>query len=185
VAPDGAAETDEALMLRYQDGELSAFDALYARYQGPLYRFLLRGCNAPEPAAEMFQDVWANVVRARRQYVPQAPFRAWLFRIAHNRLVDSYRRSLPDTATLDDVPAPEAPAHEQPEARQLAGWRAERLLNAITALPDEQRRAFLLKEEGGLSLEDIAQATGVGRETVKSRLRYALAKLREVLTDVL
>jgi RNA polymerase sigma-70 factor (ECF subfamily) len=171
-------------MLRYQRGDVSAFDQLFRRHRDPVYRYLVRGCSDREKAAEMFQDVWASVVRVRATWEPRAKFTTWLYRLAHNRLVDDYRLARLSTEPLeDDVPVA-APAHLEPEAATSGGERLKRVLDAVARLPFEQREAFLLKEEGGLSLEEIAQATGVGRETVKSRLRYALAKLREELRDV-
>ncbi len=176
---------DHALMLRYQAGDLRAFEQLYARHKGGVYRYLLRGCGGDEQAAaELFQDVWANVVRGARGWQPRAQFNTWLYRLAHNRLIDHHRQPRLPTEPLDEDLPHAAPEHQQPEARAHTAAQNRRLLQALHGLPLEQREAFLLKEEGGMSLEDIAQATGVGRETVKSRLRYALAKLREGLADV-
>jgi RNA polymerase sigma-70 factor (ECF subfamily) len=182
------AITDEALMHRYaQTGEHAAFDSLYRRYRGSLLRYLHRHTGAPATADELFQDVWLAIVRSREGYRPSASFRSWLFTLAHNRLVDHYRRQGRARAVIAepraDAPPPDAPApesatpHAAGEQRQLAA----RLLQLIGALPQEQRDAFLLKEEGGFALEEIARITGAGPETVKSRLRYALAKLREGL----
>lgn len=183
-----AGVADEELMLRYGAGHVAAFEMLYARHKGGVYRFLLRGCAGDEgSAAELFQDVWANVVRAAPRYEARAKFSTWLYRLAHNRLIDHHRVARPPLETLDadaDSAFVAAPEHERPEAQAEAAMQQRRLVTALQGLPLEQREAFLLKEEGGLSLEEIATTTGVGRETVKSRLRYALAKLREVLADV-
>ncbi|HHW77272.1 MAG TPA: RNA polymerase sigma factor [Xanthomonadaceae bacterium] len=181
---DNAA--DETLMLRYRDGDADAFARLYARHRGPLYRYLLRQCGQPAIAAELFQDVWLKLIAARSGYAAQTRFGAWLYRIAHNRLIDHYRasaRSLPlsyadDCPEWAEIPAPE---EVQPEVREDRRRQAERLLELLAELPEAQREAVLLKEEAGLSLQEIAQVTGTGRETVKSRLRYALARLRQGL----
>lgn len=167
-------------MQRYASGDTTAFDTLYARHRGPLYRYLLRGCGNRDVAGELFQDVWARLIRARHRYRPRARFTTWLFRMAHNRLIDYYRRQRPRGDMPTDLAAPD---HDNPEQRTDRRQAADRLLAAIAALPFEQREAIVLKEERGLSLAAIAEVTGVGRETVKSRLRYALAKLRETLTD--
>lgn len=179
-------DADETLMLRYRDGDTGAFERLYARHKGSLYRYLLRQCGQPAVAEELFQDVWLKLIAARAGYTVQAKFITWLYRLAHNRLVDYYRasaRRVP-ASCADDCPewleAP-APAEEQPENREDRRRQAERLLELLAELPEAQREAVLLKEEAGLSLEEIAQATGTGRETVKSRLRYALARLRRGL----
>lgn len=179
-----APADDEALMLRYRDGELAAFDVLYGRHKDPLYRYLLRGCAHPEAAAELFQDVWANLIRSRHRYEPRAKFTTWLYRLAHNRLIDHLRLQPRTPAALDDAMEIPSADHERPDSQVLAAEQRARLRRALLALPIEQREAFLLHEEGELTLEEIAQVNGVGRETIKSRLRYALGKLREALADV-
>ncbi|CAN5139385.1 RNA polymerase sigma factor [soil metagenome] len=180
-----APETDDIdLMLSYRSGDAKAFETLYGRYRGGLYRYLLRQCGDPEIASDLFQEVWSRVVKARNSYRPTARFNTWLFRIAHNCYVDHYRREQrrptagePGCADWADDPS------ERPEAQTQDLERAERLLAALDKLPAEQREAFLLREEAGLSLGEIGQATGVGRETAKSRLRYAVQRLRDALTE--
>jgi RNA polymerase sigma-70 factor (ECF subfamily) len=181
------SRTDEALMLAYREGDIAAFEALYGRWRGRLYRYLAH--QAPRLADELFQDVWLRVVRARAGYEATARFSTWLFRIAHNRLMDHYRASGRALVTLyedpdeDPAEALPAPASESPptllERKELAG----RILDALAGLPEPQREAFLLAEEGGMGVAEIAAATGVGRETAKSRLRYALARLRTLLAE--
>jgi len=171
-------------MLRYRGGERGAFETLYGRHKDALYRYLLRGCARPEIAAELFQEVWASLIRSRERYEPRAKFTTWLYRLAHHRLIDHLRLAPRAPQALDEIVEPAAAEHERPDAQALASERGARLHAALAALPLEQREAFLLHEEGELTLEQIADITGVGRETVKSRLRYALVKLREALADV-
>lgn len=184
-----ADSTDEALMLLYCNGDAGAFDELYRRHKGALYRYLLRQCRDAAAAAELFQDIWMNLIRARGSYAATAKFATYLYRLAHNRLIDHYRKNA-HTAHLsyDDEAglAPDEPAAiacEQPGARYERKQRAARLLALIEALPEAQREAFMLQQEAGMSVEAIAVATGVSRETAKSRLRYALAKLRQGMRD--
>jgi RNA polymerase sigma-70 factor (ECF subfamily) len=182
------ARSDEALMLGYRDGDTGAFDLLYARHRGPLYRYLLRQCRIAAVAEELFQDVWMNLIRARDRYEPRAKFTTYLFSVAHNRLIDYYRRQAagvpisydddPDDPLLDRLAASE---RAQPDTQADLRAQAQRLLVLIAELPEAQREALLLREEGALSVEEIAQATGVNVETAKSRLRYAVAKLRRGL----
>ena len=180
-----ADATDEALMLGYRDGDAAAFDVLYGRHKGGVYRYLLRQCRNAALSDELFQDVWMNLIRARAGYTVQAKFTTWLYRIAHNRLIDHFRRSNPAVLSLDDdelaatLAEPAAPRSLEPEAGAAAREQAAQLLALLDGLPDEQREAFVLQQEGGLSIEEIAAATGVTRETAKSRLRYAIAKLRQ------
>ena len=176
-------------MCLYRDGDGTAFEVLYGRWRGPLYRYFLRQCNHCGHADELFQDVFMSVIGAAAHYEPTANFSTWLFRIAHNRLVDHWRRlgrspveSLPSgddgNDCEQDLPAPDSATPErQFESRELG----KALITALGELPEVQREAFLLAEEGGLTLNEIAQVTGVGPETIKSRLRYAVAKLRNKL----
>ena len=196
TAPMGAeagfgTDADETLMLAYRDGDAGAFDRLYARHKGPVYRYLRR--HAFDAADELAQDVWMRVINARGGYDVRAKFTTWLYAIAHNRLMDHFRATGRDAArftapaaddeggdVFEDQPHP-GPRPEQMLERREA---AARILDALGELPAPQREAFVLQQEGGLSVEEIAAATGVNRETAKSRLRYALAKLRAALADL-
>ena len=171
-------------MLQYGRGDASAFETLYLRHKDRLFAYLLRNCASRDLASELFQDVWARVIAHREGYVDKGRFGGWLYRLAHNRLMDYFRTVPRQALPLEDVADPVAPSHEQPERQAQAAGQRRRILRALANLPEEQRTAFLLKEEGELSLEEIAEVTEVGRETVKSRLRYALAKLRQELADV-
>jgi RNA polymerase sigma-70 factor (ECF subfamily) len=189
----GEAANDEELMLRYARGDAGAFDALYARHRGGVFRYLLRNVGNRAQAEELFQDVWTGLIGARERYEVEAKFTTWLYTMAHNRLIDHYRRQRPfDLVSLDggdgdDDPPPQVPAPPATEPQRTAEGReqAARLLALVEALPGAQREAFLLQHEGGLSLEEIAQVTGSSRETIKSRLRYAMDKLRRGMEDLL
>ncbi len=170
--------SDEALMQRYGQGDADAFTVLYERYRGPLYRYFLRQLGDPVQANDLYQGCWEKVIGARQRFRKKTPFRAWLFRIAHNHLVDFFRahrkpQTLPDALEDEQGKAPEAQLEDE--------QRQARFRQALLALPEEQRDALLLQLEAGLSLEHIAQVTGVGRETVKSRLRYGTRKLKQEL----
>lgn len=177
--------TDEQLMLAYGAGDAPAFEELYARHKGGLYRFMLRSVRDRAAAEELFQEVWMKVIDARSRYEPQARFSTWLYTIAHNRMIDHWRRRGLETVPLDEDEAsePAASASTQPERRAESRESGERLLAALAALPVLQREAFVLHEESGLSVPEIAAATGTAPETAKSRLRYAIGKLREALAD--
>ena len=178
--------SDEELMMRYRDGDAAAFELLYKRHKGPLYRYILRQ-SGQRAADELFQDVWTRVIQARERYQASASFKTFLFHIARNRLVDHYRRQgsgrdldVPDGIAGESLPAR---ASDQPERQVHAGQQIEQLLVLVRGLPAEQREAFLLHEEAGLAVAGIAEVTGVGHETAKSRLRYALKRLREGLRE--
>ena len=181
----GADTDDDVLMLAWAAGDAASFELLYARHRGSLYRFLLRQLRDPALADEFFQDVWQRVIAARQGWKPEAAFRTWLFRIAHNRLNDYWRGLKHRPAAPEDaderaarVPDPSSPERELSEFEQR-----RRLQLAIEELPEEQREVVLLRLEQELSLEEIGAITGAGRETVKSRLRYAMEKLRARLNE--
>ncbi len=173
-------------MLRYRDGDVQAFELLYRRHKGALYRYLQRLCRDSEVANDLFQEVWGKVIASRERYEVRAQFNTFLFRIAHNCAVDYFRRAgrqqsgrMDDVAELQDELA--GPFVEQPDARLSEIQVQAAFRQALVQLPEEQRDAFLLYEESGLSLEEIGKLTGVAMETAKSRLRYALRKLRTAL----
>jgi RNA polymerase sigma-70 factor, ECF subfamily len=160
-------------------GVFVLFSPLPPRHQDALYRYFLRHVDAAD-AGELYQDVWKNLIQARSRYRSDAPFAAWLYRIAHNRLVDHWRRARPQDELSDELAAADA---QRPDVQAERADDARRLLAALARLPAEQREIIVLREERALTLEQIAEIQGVGRETVKSRLRYALAKLREVFSE--
>jgi RNA polymerase sigma-70 factor (ECF subfamily) len=170
--------TDEALMQAYARGNLEAFEQLYARHRGPLYRYVLRQVGDAATANDLYQGAWEKIIRAREAYRPTAPFRAWMYRITRNVLMDHFRRAKPDAGIPVEDLASENPG---PEHIGHDAQRAERLKEAISGLPPEQREALLLKLEGGFDVQAIAELVGVNRETAKSRLRYAVDKLKSTL----
>ncbi|HVF18323.1 MAG TPA: RNA polymerase sigma factor [Steroidobacteraceae bacterium] len=183
---DTAAIDDSTLMLRYRDGDLRAFEMLYSRHKGALYRYLQRLCRDSEAANDLFQEVWSKVIASRERYEVRAQFNTYLFRIAHNCAIDYFRRSgkvgagqIADVNELEEVlPGNEA---DRPDAQASASQVKAAFKRALDDLPAEQRDVFVLYEESGLSLEEIGKVTGVAMETAKSRLRYAVSKLRAAL----
>lgn len=178
-----AEPTDEQLMLAYGAGDTAAFELLYSRHRGPLFRFMVHQLRDHATAEELYQDVWQRVVTARQRYAPEAKFSTWLFQIAHNRLTDHWRAlQHRRPAPIDAEERTAREADPQTPERQLSAFEERRRLQlALEELPAEQREVVLLRLEQELSLEQIGEITGVGRETVKSRLRYALDKLRQRL----
>jgi RNA polymerase sigma factor (sigma-70 family) len=173
---------DEQLMLAYRQGDAGAFDSLYARHKGPLYRFVLRSVRERALAEELYQEIWMRVIEARGRYEVRARFTTWLYTIAHHRLTDHWRkRGLKMVELQDDDAA--APRADDPEARAAGREDLQRLAQAMAVLPELQREAFLLHAEAGMTAAEIAVATGANEEAAKSRLRYALAKLKAALDD--
>ena len=198
------AMPDDQLMSAYAGGDATAFDALYARHESALLRFVRRlmGVRLAPEVEEVFQETWMRIIAARQSYAPQgATWRTWAFTIAHNLAMDRLRQSgrevtfyahdedgdatdaarLFGRGLLSGSVSPSDAAH--PSAEELAFWRAagRRLLACLDELPDDQRSAFLLHHEEGFTVELMASTLDIGFETVRSRLRYAMKKLRRQL----
>jgi RNA polymerase sigma factor (sigma-70 family) len=190
---DLSQDTDENLMLRFGRGDADAFDVLYRRHETRVFRYLQRGVRNEASANDLMQEVWFAVARSAARYQPTAKFTTWLFTLAHNRMVDMIRASRPhQSLDADDSSGGEGSSlaerladnpNREPLAEVQSLDEAAALLSAVEKLPLDQRTAFLLQAEGDLSVEDIAAATGTNFETAKSRLRYARAKLRQVLWE--
>ena len=188
------AASDEDLLASYAAGDARAFGELYDRHERATYRFFRRQGASSAQADDLMQETWLAVVRSAANFEPRARFTTWLFTVARNKMIDQWRTrdialsltsvSGGDEAANDsdepmiDVPAGDA---DRPDHQAIARAEARAFVAAVEALPAAQREAFLLQAEGGLSLDEIAAATGVERETVKSRLRYAMNKLRPAM----
>ena len=157
---------------------MEAFEVLYERHRGPLYRYILRLVANPATANDLYQGSWEKIIKARGRYTDSAPFRAWMYRIAHNHVMDYFRREQAIAETQAEDMADDQPG---PDERIAAEYRKKNLVAAIENLPAEQKDTLMLKLEAGLDLQTIADVTGVNRETAKSRLRYAVNKLKQVM----
>ena len=187
MEPEPAPEpADDAELLRaYLDGDAQAFARLYDRYDRPCFLFIRRLVGNADAAEDLHQETWLAVSRNAAAFDPaKAGFRAWLFTVARRKVFDHFRRqkiavlaAAADDAGAALVPDPAPSPLEAVVTRDLA----QRIVAAVEALPLEQRGAFMMFANAGLSLEEIASATGVAVETAKSRLRYARAKLRLAL----
>lgn len=181
--------TDEELMLRYRDGDLRAFEELYSRHRVGLYRFIAWRSPRADWVDEVVQDSWASLHHARNRYQPDASFRTYLYQIARNRLVDLLRQQAPllaadlgtgtDGRDMFDVLADAAQDVVTPDAALDIKQRNDSLHQALAALPSEQKEAVVLQQFSGMSLDEISAVVCAPVETVKSRLRYAMRKLRE------
>jgi len=172
--------SDEKLMESYANGDARAFDELYARHRGPLYRYFIRQVNDRASANDLYQGAWEKIIRSRDRYRSTWKFTVWMYAIARNHLVDHYRGLRPtDGAEMDEL----SDQQPGPVEGAIDCEQNEQLLAGILALPEEQRTTLLLKLETGLNMEEIAMVTGTGIETVKSRLRYAVGKLKRSLVE--
>ncbi len=181
--PMGHTPEDSALMLQYKDGDTAAFETLYKRHNDALFRYLLRMCRHRATAEDVFQEVWGKIIKARSSYRPTAKFTTFMYRVAHNCFIDHVRRNKRHSNNSEFEPELHADTSESPDTITERSLAKERLTLALHDLPEEQRDAFLLHEEAGLSIDQIASVTGSNRETTKSRLRYAVRKLRAAIEE--
>ena len=171
-------------MERYRDGDAGAFDVLYQRHRTKLYRFLLHQTGSAASAEEIYQDVWMSVIRTRDRYQVTARFSTFLLTIAHHRVADFFRDRVArlsvakedEQVALSDADGPQDPADVAQSTQEIM-----RIDQALLQLSVEQREIFLLRQESDATLEELAEMTGVNRETAKSRLRYAVAHLKRIL----
>ena len=179
--------SDEELMLSYQQGDAVAFEVLYERHKGGVFRYLMAKCHQQAIAEELFQDVWMKLIAARDRYEARAKFTTYLYQLAHNHFIDYYRKTRIDVLQHkgqdEDVEQLTANGQKQPDKQLEIQQQIEMLSELIDNLPDEQREAFMLREEAGLTVTEIAEVTGVYAEAAKSRLRYAVKKLRAGLRE--
>ena len=183
IPMDGDSRTDEQLMSYYRDGDTQAFKSLYQRYRTKLYNYLLRQCSNKATTDELFQDTWTSLIKARETYRESAKFSTYLYRIAHNKLIDHYRRNSKAALESYDEHNIEPTTHS-PEDDVVAQQQHGKFIQLLEQLPEAQREAFLLKEETGLNLEEIACITGSQVEAIKSRLRYAVKRLKAGMEEL-
>ncbi len=182
-------EADEDLMVKYQAGEVRAFEILLTRHRRPVYNFVLRFVGDKETAEDLLQETFMRVIKGADAYKRQAKFTTWLYTIARNLCVDQTRRrkhrrhaslDAPMSADeesgtlLDVIPSKEMGSDRKTVNKELNA----RMQGAIAALGEEQREVFLMREFLDMPFKQIADVVGVPENTVKSRMRYALEKLR-------
>lgn len=185
---------DEALMLRYQQGDRAAFAQLVRRHQSSLFNFALRQVRMPQVAEDVVQESFVRVVQNAGDFKHEARFTTWIYTITRNLCIDHLRkRALRKHPSLDEARGEDGSGRtlgEQtadPRAsveREATGTELkERILHAVDRLPDEQREVFLMREIANLPFKEIAEITGAPENTVKSRMRYALERLQEALAE--
>jgi RNA polymerase sigma-70 factor (ECF subfamily) len=183
----GMDVSDENLMLLYQQGDQAAFEALYRKYKDVLYRYFLKHCSDRQQSEELYQEVWIKLINSASRYKPKAKFKTYLFTIAHNTLVDFYRKAKPaQTIEFEDAEMTEDftsnPATlALPEDEFTLKQKTKQLMNALEELPADQKEAATLHFEEEMSVQEISEITKVKPDTAKSRLRYAKNKLKAAL----
>lgn len=186
VQPPCPEPSDADLLRRYRAGDAAAFTQLYERHRLGLFRFLMGLCGDQAVAEEVFQETWMSLIRSESlQREAAVLFRTWLYQIARNRLIDHWRkqgRHQQREEAFDEQLHDQDMAEPDPERQLSLSQDQARIQAALADLPAEQREVFLLRAHGDLELHEIAELTRTPAETVKSRLRYALQKLRRLLS---
>ena len=162
---------------------MPAFEELVARYERPLFNYLLRSARNRAHAEELLQDVFMRLIERADSFSGQSKFSTWIYAIARNRCIDHSRRmGFRRHASLD-----------QPEAAQVASTFASvdrdaqrkqlgiEIAKAVEELPADQQEVFLMRQVQGMPFADIAEVVGVSVNTAKSRMRYALERLQQTL----
>lgn len=178
-------KTDEQLMQLYALGDMAAFTLLYNRHKGGLYRYFIRQVRDKSLAEDLYQDVWNKVIDSAKTYQPSAKFTTWLYTLAHRKMIDQVRHlNVVDRVIIgvDSQDSAEITVSGEQCVDIEQTRNAEALKSCLTKLPQMQLDTFMLKEEAGLSGNDIALVLGASLEATKSRLRYAYQSLRECIS---
>ncbi|QJR80203.1 sigma-70 family RNA polymerase sigma factor [Alteromonas pelagimontana] len=167
---------DEKLIEQALSGNKKAWLALIKRYEKSIYHYGIRMTGNSHDAADLMQDIFISVFRSLGNYRKEGSFKSWLFRVAHYRCIEFYRRKRPEQG-MDDVPEPVC-ENNGPEADVLSDRASASLIRAMQKLPLTQKAIVELKFFGQFTFDEIAQQLGLSANTVKSRLYSALSKLK-------
>jgi RNA polymerase sigma-70 factor (ECF subfamily) len=178
--------TERPLVDALRRGDPSAFDAVYARYRGRIYGFLLRLCRRSDVAEDLFQETFLKLARNAPRLAEDTDLAAWLFTVARTAWVSHRRWSMLDLSRLvaidDDALPP--PSAGDPDARADAARAMEKLERALEALPPASREVLLLVGVEGFDQEKVAEMLGIKYDALRQRLARARAQLAEKLAMV-
>lgn len=191
---DHQAQSDEALMLAYTQGDMKAFECLYQKHKGSLYRYFCRQLSDTTLAQDLYQELWGRIIRSASGYQATAKWTTWVYTMAHHLVID-HVRTLKTVASLDsrgdnnplssstNATEPTASSSHHPDKAEFNRQLAEQLKVCMGQLPQAQQEVFLLNEESGLTLAAIAEVVSISLEAAKSRLRYARKQLQACLSE--
>lgn len=187
---------DNELLNRYLNGDLESFLVLFRKYRKPLYNFILRNIGANDLAEDLLQDVFLRVIQGAKGFKNESKFSTWLYTIARNRCIDQLRRNKPRNQEYLDEPKKDHNQRDNPNPKRQFSNRQpsvdrqasrqqiqQEIALAVESLPLEQREVFLMRQLQQLPFSEISKIIGVSENTIKSRMRYALERLREALID--
>lgn len=181
--------TDNELITRYREGDTACFEVLLERYQAKVYGYIFSVVKDKETADDIFQDTFYKVIVTINsdQYKDENKFIHWVMRIAHNLIVDHFRRNnkmplvpnRPESDVLDNLKLPDENAEHVIMRKQTS----QNIRKLVRMLPPEQRRVVILRHYGKCDFKDIAARTGVSINTALGRMRYAIINLRRLAKE--
>lgn len=188
----GTEPSDETLLAAYAAGDLRAFETLLVRYESRVYNVVLRMVKQPSTAEELTQDAFLKIIQRSSEFRGQSKFSTWLFTIARNLCIDHIRKMRHRRHRSLDAPVHEegGDMHERVAAQEpqvdrqaIRGQMQAAMEAAVAALPDDQREVFVLRQVQNMPFKDIAEMVGITENTAKSRMRYALERLKAALAE--
>ncbi|MBR1799013.1 MAG: sigma-70 family RNA polymerase sigma factor [Bacteroidales bacterium] len=181
--------TDNELITRYREGDTSCFEVLLGRYQAKVYGYIFSVVKDKEIADDIFQDTFYKVIVTINSdsYKDENKFIHWVMRIAHNLIVDHYRRNnkmpvvpnRPDNNVVDNLKVQD----DNVERTIMKKQTSQNIRRLVKMLPPEQRRVVILRHYGKCEFKDIAARTGVSINTALGRMRYAIINLRRLARE--
>ena len=175
---------DRVLIQKYLDGDGKAFEVLFNRYRESVFRFILGYCGNYAEAEDLFQELFIKLLRGLENFKGRSSFRTYLYTSARNCCIDRFRKNSrkPEIKVDDEALETLMPGRSDAPSKDMEQKETGLILRkALEKLPPEQREVFLLKEESGTRIAEIAEILGCPENTVKSRLRYAVLALRDAL----
>lgn len=182
--------TDCELVLQYQNGDHASFEELISRHKKKIYTYILITVKNSDLAEDIFQDTFIKVIKSLKEgkYTHQGRFVSWVARIAHNLIIDHFRKTT-NFKTFNheerelDLYSNKIAADQNIEDRIINDQVSKDIRKIISLLPEEQREIIVLRHYVGLSFKEIAEETNVSINTALGRMRYALINLRKLIEE--
>lgn len=177
------AEPEQLPVTQAKAGEAAAWDALFKRYQLPLYVYVFELVHDEQASLDLVQETFITAVRHIGGLRDDAKFGSWIFGIAHQKWIQRWRKQSRENSALEELENAPPDFHESPDDWLIRQEDESEFMNLLNQLPLPQRSALLLFFVEEFSLEEIADITGASIGTVKSRLHYGKRTLREWLKE--
>jgi RNA polymerase sigma factor (sigma-70 family) len=182
--------SDNELVQRYLSGDYASLEILIHRYKDKIFSYIFMTVKNYHLAEDIFQDTFIKVVRSLNlgKYTDNGKFISWVMRIAHNLIIDHYRREKNlntfsnDASEIDHFNSPKF-SDENIEDFMINEQILNEVRELVEELPDDQKQVVIMRHYLGLSFKEIADQTDVSINTALGRMRYALINLRKIITE--